>query len=373
MLRPDLCFLNHGSFGAVTRRVFDEQTKWRLRIEADPIEMIGRQMSDLLAQARIPIGKQFGMQPNDFGMVTNATDGINAVLRSLTLKPGDELLTTDHVYGAVRRAMQLVARQAGAAYREVAIPLPIRSADLVRDIVLNAVSSNTKLLVIDHVTSPTALVFPVKEIIDGCREKGVEVLVDGAHVPGMLPLNVEQVGATYYAANLHKWMCAPKGTAFIWVAPHRQADIHPTTISHHLDDGFSKEFAWQGTRDFSGWLTAPTAIDFMNELGFDKVMAHNHQLAAWAQQLLTKRWGTSPISPVDGSLLGSMATVPLPSPFDQLEGDDVVAFHARLYKEFQIENPIVRWGGQTMLRVSCQVYNQPHEYEHVAATIQSLR
>ena len=373
MLRPGLCFLNHGSFGAVTCRVFEEQTKWRQRIEADPIEMIGRQMSDLLLQTRISIGKQFGMQPNDFGMVTNATEGINAVLRSLALQPGDELLTTDHVYGAVRRAMQLVARQAGATYREVAIPLPIQSANQIRDAVVNSISSKTRLLVIDHVTSPTALVFPVKEIIDSCREKGVDVLVDGAHVPGMLPLDVEQLGATYYAANLHKWTCAPKGTAILWVTPSHQTNIHPTTISHNLDEGFAKEFAWQGTRDFSAWLSAPTAIDFFNELGFEKVMTHNHRLATWAQQLLTEKWKVDPISPIDGSLLGSMTTVPLPKPFNQLDGNDVAAFHARLYKEFQIENPVLRFGGQTMLRVSCQVYNRPDEYEKVAAAVLKLR
>jgi isopenicillin-N epimerase len=373
MLKPGTFFLNHGSFGALPRVVFDAQNAWRQRIEAEPVEMIGRRMNDFLDAAKIPIGKQFGMNPADFGFVTNATDGINAVLRSLSLSPGDELLTTNHVYHAIRQAMKLIARQVGATCREISIPTPVKSSDEIRDIVLNAISTKTKLLVIDHVTSPTALVFPLKQIVTGCREKGVEVLADGAHAPGMLPLDVQDIGATYYAANLHKWICAPKGTAFLWVSQDRQSRIHPTVISHFLDEGFTKEFAWQGTRDFSSWLSTPTALDFLNDLGFEKVMSHNHQLATWAQQLLSKAWDTQPLSPLDGSLLGSMATVPLPATLNQLQGPAVQALQQQLYTEFQIETPLVNWAGQQMLRVSCQLYNQPHEYEHVAATILKMR
>jgi len=233
------------------------------------------------------------------------------------------------------------------------------SPEQIRDRVLDALSPKTRLLVIDHITSPTALVFPLEEIVAGCKASGVEVLADGAHAPGMLPLNVEKIGATYYAANLHKWVCAPKGTAFLWVSRDRQTEVHPAVISHNLDQGFASEFGWQGTRDISSWLTAPAAIAFMADLGWDNVMHHNHQLAAWAHQLLVQRWGVNPISPMDGSLLGSMATVALPGKLAMLVGAELGALQQRLYTEFNLEQPFMSFDGQTMLRVSCHVYNTP--------------
>jgi isopenicillin-N epimerase len=372
MLKPGVKFLNHGSFGALPRQVAEVQSQWRQRIEAEPIEIIGRRRPELIEAAKIPVANRLGMQPGNFGFVTNATEGVNAVLRSLKLQPGDELLTTNHVYHAVRQAMKLVARNAGATCREVQIPLPIQSADEICERVVSAISPATKLLVIDHVTSPTALVFPLEKIITACKEKGVDVLADAAHAPGMLPLNIETIGATYFTANLHKWICAPKGTAILWVAPDHQADVHPTVISHHLDQGFAEEFSWQGTRDLSSWLTAPAAFAFLENLGFERVLAHNHQMAVWAQQLLTSRWNVQPISPMDGSLLGSMVTVPLPDPLGKITGPQVQALQQRLYDEFQIENPLVSWDDRLMLRVSCQVYNLPHEYEFVADTIRHL-
>jgi isopenicillin-N epimerase len=370
MLKDGITFLNHGSFGALPRRVFDVQTDWRRRIEAEPIEMIGRRGSELIAQAKLPVGSQFGMDPDNFGFVTNATEGVNAVLRSLSLKPGDELLTTTHVYHAVRQAMKNVARSAGAVCREIDIPLPVTSPEQIRDLVLNALSSKTRLLVIDHVTSPTALVFPLAEIVDGCIRKGVEVLADGAHAPGMLPLNVEAIGATYYTANLHKWVCAPKGTAFLWVCPEKHSVVHPAVISHNLDSGLAREFAWQGTRDLSSWLSAPAAISFMGELGWDHVMAHNHQLATWAQQMLSSRWNVQPLTPLDGSLLGSMATVPLPGQLGLLQ--ETMPLQQQLYDEFGLEQPLVKWEGRMTLRVSCQVYNNAADYEKLAEVLLKL-
>jgi isopenicillin-N epimerase len=372
MLKPGLTFLNHGSFGAVPRAVFDAQTERRAKIEAEPIELLGRRSAELIEVAKVPIGQMLGMKPENFGFVTNATDGVNAILRSLTFKPGDELLTTDHVYGAVRQTMKIAAREAGATVREVPIPLPVTSGKAISDAVLNAISPKTRLLVIDHVTSPTGMVFPLEPIIAGCRERGVEVLADGAHMPGMCPLDIEKLGATYYAANLHKWICGPKGSAFIWVHPDRQSEIHPTTVSHHLDEGFRREFQWQGTRDISSWLTVPNAITFMAELGWDNVMKHNHQMATWAHQMLLERWDREPISPIDGSLLGSLATVPLPDRLAKLEGPDQAALAQRLYDEFQIEVPLVYWNGHGMLRVACQVYNTLAEYERLAEVVLQL-
>lgn len=368
MLKPGVAFLNHGSFGAVPRAVFDAQTEWRRRIESEPIELLGRRSFALIAEAKKPMGDLLGMSPADFGLVTNATEGINAVLQSLRLEPGDELLTTNHVYHAVRQAMRLTARRAGAQMREVAVNLPVQSPGQIARTVLDALSPRTRLLVIDHITSPTGLVFPVQQIIAGCESRGVEVLVDGAHAPGMVPLNVEKLGATYYAANLHKWVCAPKGSALIWVKPSRQKEVHPAVVSHFLDEGFVREFGWQGTRDISAWLTTPTALGFMAELGWDSVMDFNHRMAVWAHRLLCRKWEVEPISPLDGSLLGSTASVPLPA-LEKLSVEQIDALQERLYREFGIEVPLMRWNGRVLLRVSCQVYNEPGDYERVVEAI----
>ena len=381
-LRPDLnsewllddriTFLNHGSFGAVPRCVFEEHNRWRLRIEAEPVELLARRAQDLLRGVKRPIGAWLGMREEDFGLVTNATEGVNTVLRSLDLRPGDELLTTTHVYNAVRQGMKYVAQRAGASYREVDVPLPVSSPEQIARLVLNALSGRTRLLVIDHITSPTALIFPVEAIITGCAQRDVEVLVDGAHAPGMLPLDVQKLGAAYYSGNLHKWACAPKGSGFLWVRPDRQANVHPLVVSHHLGEGFAREFDWQGTRDFGAWLAIPRALQFMADLGWERVIAHNHAMAAWVQQTLCERWGVGPTSPADGSLLGSMASVPLPPPLHALTEPEAQSLQQRLYDEFRIEVPIMRWGGRSLLRPCCQIYNQPAEYQRLGEVIESL-
>jgi isopenicillin-N epimerase len=368
----ELTFLNHGSFGAVPRAVLAVQSDWRARIEADPIEIIGRRREGLLEGAKRPVGERFGMRPDDFGFVTNATEGVNAVLRSLDLRPGDELLTTNHVYHAVRQTMKLAARRVGATCREVQVPLPATSNQALADAVVGGLSDRTRLVVIDHVTSPTALVFPVGEIVRRCRARGVDVLIDGAHAPGMLPLDVTSLGAAYYAANLHKWCLCPKGTAFIWTSPAHQADVHPTVISHGLDSGYAKEFDWQGTRDLSAWLSAPAALAFLGEFGWDAVLAHNHAMAAWAHRMLVDRWHVEPVTPLDGSLLGSMATVRLPGRLATLDGAAMAALQQRLHDEYRVEVPLIDWPGGAMLRVSCQLYNTPADYERLGDVIAGL-
>ena len=362
MLEPGVTFLNHGSFGAVPRVIFEAQAEWRRRIEASPVELLGRQCPILLARAKSAIGTFLGMAPADFGLVTNASEGVNAVLRSLDLHPGDELLTTTHVYGAVRQAMRYAAGRAGATYREIEVSLPVRSADAIRDVVLAGVGERTQLLVLDHVTSPTALVFPVRQIAEGCAARGVDVLIDGAHAPGMLELTVPQLGATYYAGNLHKWCSAPKGCGFLWVRPDHQEAVHPTVISHHLGESFAREFDWQGTRDISAWLTAPAALEFMSRLDWSGVRSHNHAMALWAHRTLCERWHVEPISPIDGSLLGSMATVTLPGRLQGMTEPAGLALQQRMYSEHGIEVPIIRWCGRWFLRVSCQAYNVPGDY-----------
>lgn len=375
LLKKDIAFLNHGSFGAAPWRVLAEQDEWRRRIEAEPIELLGRRCEALIDEAKAPIGQFLGMNSKDFGLVTNATEGINAVLRSLTFKPGDELTTTTHVYNAVRQAMKNVAArvaEVGATYREIGIPLPATSPKQLADVVLNGLSDHTRLLVIDHVTSPTALVFPVEQITAECARRGIEVIIDGAHVPGMLALDVPEIGAAYYAGNLHKWVCAPKGSAFLWVRPDKQPAVHPCIVSHLLGEGFAREFSWQGTRDISNWLSVPKAIEFMGELGWDLVRAHNHALAVWGQRMLCEHFGVEPISPPDGNMIGSMATVRLPGKLATMSEEVGKTTQHQLYSEFQVEAPLVYWGGQWHVRISCQVYTHPEEIERLADAIAKL-
>jgi isopenicillin-N epimerase len=373
MLDERIAFLNHGSFGAVPRCVFDEQTEWRRRIEAEPVEILSRRREELLDSVKREVGDWLGMRPGDFGFVTNATEGINAVLRSIEWKPGDELLTTNHVYHAVRQAMRYVAGRCGASYREIEIPLPVASSEQVERLVLNGLSARTRLLVIDQITSPTALIFPAERIVAGCVGRGVDVLLDGAHAPGMVPLNVERLGATYYCGNLHKWTCAPRGSGFLWVTPERRDRIHPLVISHYLGEGFTREFGWQGTRELAAWLSIPRALRFMSELGWERVMAHNRAMALWAQANLCERWSVAPIGPPEGSMTGSMVSLPAPAHLSALDEAQTFIAQQKLYSQYRVEAPFMRWDGRVLLRPCFQVYNTPDDGERLAEAILKLR
>lgn len=368
-LDSEYTFLNHGSFGSCPRPVLAYQRRWQDIIEARPIEMLGRRSDEMLGDAKAVVGPFLGVNACDVAFVTNATDAINAIVRSLPFRAGDEILTTSHVYGAVRKSLRYVADRTGATVVEAKLGLPLTGPGDVTNCVAAHLSTRTKLVVIDHVTSPTALVFPVREIVDLCKSRGVDVLVDGAHAPGMLDLNIESIGATYYVGNLHKWTCAPKGAGFIWVSPAAQSRIHPTVISHQYGEGFAEEFSWQGTRDFSPWIAAAEAIRFLGEFGWDRIRSHNRAMAVWAQQLLCEMWDVRPLSPLDGSMLGSMVTVPLPEQevvrslgtFDKLA--------ARLYRDDKIEVPVIDWSDRWFVRCSCQVYNTPEQYEKLGRAV----
>jgi isopenicillin-N epimerase len=362
LINPDLALLNHGSFGAVPKVVFDAHVAWIRKIESDPVHMIVREGPELLEKSKQSLAKFLGMNATDFGLVTNATEGINCVLRSLDFSAGDELVTTNHVYNAVRQAMKYIARRSGAVYREIDISVPVSSSDSIANQILNALTPRTKLVVIDHITSPTALIFPIEKIVAACNERKIDTLIDGAHGPGMAPININQLSPTYYAGNLHKWACCPKGCAFLCVRPDRQDRIHPMIISHFLDQGMLKEFGWQGTRDFAAWYTIPTAIEFLSTIGLEKIMSHNHAMAVWVNQTLCDRWKVESISPLGGLLLGSMATVPLPAPLDRISDTEGQALQRWLHDEYQIEVPTMLFKDRTYIRPCCQVYNRADEY-----------
>ena len=373
-LSPDVVFLNHGSFGACPRVVLETQDRWRAEMERQPVEFFARRMEGLLDQAREPLAAFIGVASDDLAFVPNTTAGINAVLRSLGFEPGDELLTTDHEYNAVGNAMRFVAARAGARVVVARIPLPLEDPEQVVQAVLGSVTRATRIAVLDHVTSPTGLVFPVERLVRELTDRGVDTLVDGAHAPGMVPLDLDRLGAAYYVGNCHKWICAPKGAGFLHVRRDRQDGIVPTSVSHGANDprtersGFRKLFDWTGTDDPTAYLCVPEAIRFVGSLlpgGWPGVMEANRELVLRGRNAVSLALGVEPPSPQ--SMVGSMAAIPLPDdtgsapPASSLFVDPLKDV---LLERWGIEVPIIPWPAwpKRLVRISAQIYNRPEEY-----------
>lgn len=376
-LDPSVAYLNHGSFGACPKAVLEKQAALRAELEREPVDFLWRTLPARLAESRAALGAFLGADPDDLAFVPNATAGVNAVLRSLDLSAGDELLTTSHVYPACRRAMEYVAARSGARVVVADVPFPLASEDDVVGPVLAAASPRTRLALVDHVTSPTALVFPVARLVAELRARGVETLVDGAHAPGMVPIDLDLLGAAFTTGNAHKWLCAPKGAAFLHVRRDLQASVHPTAISHGWspDAGarFRAEFDWTGTADPTPFLAIPAAIAFLGSLlpgGWSEVMARNRALVLEARRILLEALGGSPAAPA--SMVGSIASVPLPAP---APGSPAATLgHEGLMnwiRERGVEPWLYPWpcAGGMLVRVSAQLYNSREEYVRLAALL----
>ena len=346
------------------------------------MQFLWRRYEERLEPSRVELAKFVAARPKDLVFVTNATTAVNAVARSLKLSRGDEVLTTNLDYNACRNVLREAVRRAGAKLTVARVPFPVRGPDEVVESVLNAVTPRTRLAMIDHVTSDTALVIPVARIVRELEARGVDTLIDGAHAPGMLPLHLKKLRPAYYTGNLHKWVCAPKGAAFLWAREDKQTALQPAVISHGNNRSrsayteFQDRFDWAGTCDPTPWFCVGEAIRWMgNSLpgGWDELRARNHALAIQAQRLLSQRFAVEP--PCPENMLGSMATVPLPERLQKVQSNGKIdAEQLRLYDEFGIEVPFNRVGVPPLrcLRVSAQLYNSRAEYEYLADALQCL-
>ena len=385
-LDPAVDFLNHGSFGAAPRVVLDEQQAWRKRIEAEPVRFFSLEFEPALDRARQALANFMGADADDLAFVPNATAGINTVLRSLDLAPGDELLTTDHEYNAVKNAMAYAAERAGARVVIAPVPFPISDPDEVVDAVIGALSPGTRLAVLDHVTSATALAYPLTRLIEELTARGVSALIDGAHAPGQIPVDLGRLGATYYAASLHKWVCAPKGAGFLWVRRDRQEPIRPLAISHGANSPrpdrsrYRVEFDWTGTADPSAYLSVPAALRFGEDLlpgGWEALRTRNHALALAGRDLLCAALNVP--APAPDTMLGSMASVPLPIEHrpGHVQGIELYSdpVHAALIQH-GMQVMVTPWpprpdGGpwRRLVRISAAAYNEIGQFERLAAAL----
>jgi len=376
MIDPDIIFLNHGSFGATPIPVLEKYQFWQRELEKQPVEFLGRRITSLLEESRTKLANHLNAEPDEIVYFPNPTTAINMVARNLIgntsismnmngkrikLQAGDEILTTNHEYGAMDRTWHYVCKRTGARYIQVPISLPLGIREDFVEYFWQFVNEKTKVIFISHITSPTALVFPVEKICERAQEKSILCIVDGAHAPGQIPVDLTQINADIYTGACHKWLLAPKGSAFLFVKKDMQAWLDPLVVSW----GYESEIPsgsqyidyheWQGTRDMAAILTVPSAIEFQTQYGWDNVRQNCHAQAILARRKINTLLEQEPICPDQN--FGQMFSVILP---DQVDIDDL---KARLYQDFKIEVPLINWKGKNLLRVSIQAYNNMDEID----------
>jgi isopenicillin-N epimerase len=380
ILSKDTCFLNHGSFGATPFAVLEEQTRLREKIENDPVRFFERDYIPLMSSSIKKLAEFMNADPKGMALVKNTTEGVNTVLRSLVLNPGDEILVTNHSYQACWNAVDFVTERAGAKTVVVEIPFRVENEDEIVDLVMGSVSERTVLAMVDTVTSATGLRMPFERLVKDLQSAGVDVLLDAAHGPGIVPLDLIALDAAYCTGNCHKWLCTPKGSAFLHIRSDRKKIMKPLSISHGASfegtdqEKFEFEFGWPGTQDPTPWLCIPLAIDFLGSLvegGWPKIMERNRKLALEGRRILCNALGTT--EPVPDSLVSSIASVEMPGEGEvgpmSMEGDP---YHNYLLDEFGIQVPVFPWRhhGRRYIRISAQLYNSVEEYEFLAECLE---
>lgn len=373
-LKPERIFLNHGSYGACPRKVLDYQTFLRDELEGSPVHFIHHVCPGMLQEVRLHLAQFLDAQPEHLAFVTNATSAVNSVLSSVSLSAGDQILTTNHVYNACSNALNLLSKRTGVEIVTARIPFPQVNNQQILSLLEEKITKKTRLALIDHVTSPTALILPVEEIAKLMASRGVPLLVDGAHAPGMLPLQLERLGrlgVTYYTGNFHKWCCSPKGAAFLWAHQKDQAHLHPTVISHGYNSlsqrsKFLEEFDWCGTFDPSAWLSVSPSLNFLESLysgGWDELRSSCKNLLLEGRRVVAQSLPEQEL--VSPELLGQIASLQLPSTADH-------SLYSVLYNEYKIDSMITRWEGRPLIRLSAAPYNERWEYQKLADALSEI-
>ncbi|MGY8823920.1 MAG: aminotransferase class V-fold PLP-dependent enzyme [Candidatus Latescibacterota bacterium] len=369
LLRPEVIFFNHGSFGACPRAVFEEYQRWQLELEHQPVEFIQHRLNDLLEQARQRLGTFLNAEAEDVVFVTNVSMGLNIVARSLDLKPGDEVLSTDHEYGTLDRTWELVCERRGAHYIRRPIPFPITSSEEIVDAVWSGVTERTRVLYCSHITSPTALILPVEELVRRARDAGITTIIDGAHAAGQIPLDLSALGADFYSANCHKWMMAPKGVGCLHARKEVHDQLDPLVGGKAKELGTASrlisEHQYQGTRDPAAFISIPACIRFMEEHDWPQVRERCHQLARYAREKVSELTGIPPVMPDSPQFFAQMAILPIPP-------CDGKVLKGRLLAEYGIEMPTTGHDGQQFLRISVQGYNSQAEIDTLVEALSVL-
>lgn len=374
LLDPKVIFLNHGSFGATPKPVFREYQRWQREMEKQPVEFLSstRRFARLMADSRAELGNYLGTHQDNLVYTQNVTISLNIVARSLELGTGDEVLSTDHEYGAIDRVWRFLSNERGFRYINQRLSTPIQSEQSFLDEFWKGVTSRTRVIGISHITSSTAIIFPIKEIIRRAREANILTIVDGAHIPGQLPLHLDSLGADFYGGNLHKWLCAPKGAGFLYARPGVQHLLKPLVVSWGYESEspsgstFIDEQEWWGTRDVAAFLSVPAAIEFQEKHNWDKVRKDCHELARDAQNRICEFTGLFSLHPQDDTWFGQMITAPLPTE------TDIATLKTRLYDEYRIEVPLIEWNGNKLIRVSVQGYNTRRDIDKLCHALSLL-
>ena len=364
LLRDDVVFLNHGSFGACPREVFERYQGWQLELERQPVAFLGRDLSDRMRVPRIALAAELGTEADNIVGLVNATEGLNIVAQSLDLQHDDEIVTTDHEYSALEKTWAHMARRTGARVVVVKVPMPLVSEAEFTDAIVSAFTARTRVLFLSHITSPTALIFPIERSICEAKAQGIWTVIDGAHTPGHIPLNLDALDVDFYAGNCHKWLMTPKGSGFLYVRPELQHLINPLVISHGWtlnsklpgakgafgNSPFIDELEMQGTRDPAAWITVPAALAFRKQHGWASVAAHCQMLAQDTALRLTVLTGLPPLSAPE-FCAPQMVALPIP------DVDDPIEFQRQLMDRYRIEIPVFKWQERSIVRLSVQGYN----------------
>ncbi len=365
LLDPEIIFLNHGSFGATPIPVLQKYQFWQGELEKQPVKFIVRHLLDHLKQAREILGEYLNANADDLVFVPNATFGVNIIARSINLKPGDEILTSDHEYGACDNVWSFMSQKTGAAYIHQPVPLPITSLEEIAEYFWQGVTPRTKVIFLSHITSPTALRMPVEKICKRARQAGIITVIDGAHTPGQIPLDLEAIEADFYVGNCHKWMLGPKGSGFLYARRELQHLVEPLVVSwgwgenspYTTGSDFLDSLEWWGTKDPSAYLAVPAAIQFIQEYDWDAIQQECHTILEQAVHSISDITGLEPVYPVRSDLFNQMAVIPLP------HIANLSSLQAKLYSDFRIEIPCIQWKDRQFVRVSIQGYNDWSDME----------